>query len=142
MRIEEFSRKLERDVSLRDGGLMLGAPVAEDVLLSSERHLGVEFPAGVRLFYRAHNGLSVSTPALEIHPVEKLERRGELVRFARFSEGIEVAFRVDVRNEANEWTIVNAETGFVVTLTMASFWSNKVFAWLERGRRIWAPETH
>jgi hypothetical protein len=29
-----------------------------------------------------------------------------------------------------------------VTLTMASFWSNKIFGWLDRKRHIWEPEDY
>ncbi|WP_223645482.1 hypothetical protein [Corallococcus sp. EGB] len=51
-----------------------------------------------------------------------------------------LAFNVEAVNEAGAWDIVSAETGFQDTLTMAGFWSNKVFAWVMRQRRIWAEE--
>jgi hypothetical protein len=43
-------------------------------------------------------------------------------------------------NEAGERNIVNYQTNFVITKTMASFLNNKIWAWLDRGRKIWQKE--
>jgi hypothetical protein len=43
-----------------------------------------------------------------------------------------------MRNAADQWFIVGLSEGYQITFTMASFWSSKVWGWLERGRRIWS----
>ena len=62
------------------------------------------------------------------------------------SRGLEVVFHPPASTEAlqalSEWLggplpFQVGDTGDCVTLTMASFWSNKVFAWVDKRRPIW-----
>ena len=48
-----------------------------------------------------------------------------------------LGFDLRRRNDAEQWDILNVDTGFRVTLTMASFWSNKVLAWVDKRRAVW-----
>ena len=50
----------------------------------------------------------------------------------------DIIIAMDLRdiNEAGERNIVNYQTNFVITKTMASFLNNKIWAWLDRGRKI------
>ena len=54
----------------------------------------------------------------------------------------DIIIAIDLRdiNEAGERNIVNYQTNFVITKTMASFLNNKIWAWLDRGRKIWQKE--
>jgi hypothetical protein len=54
----------------------------------------------------------------------------------------DIIIAMDLRdiNEACERNIVNYQTNFVITKTMASFLNNKIWAWLDRGRKIWQKE--
>ena len=53
-----------------------------------------------------------------------------------------LGFDTRSRNDADPWDIVTVDTGFLVTLTMASFWSNKVLAWVDSRRPVWRREVH
>ncbi|WP_375758507.1 hypothetical protein [Corallococcus exercitus] len=141
MRIEEFRPALEKAASRIGMGVRFSPGATGEALDACERRLGVTFPANVRRFYAAHDGVWVEAPSLIIRPLEELVLApGGRLSFADFDFQHTLAFAVDAVNEAGEWDIVNAKTGFKVTLTMASFWSNKVFAWVMRQRPIWAEE--
>lgn len=60
-------------------------------------------------------------------------------KYLQFAKIDDVIIAVDIRktNEANEWDIINYETKYVITRTFESFFSNKVWAWLDRKRTIW-----
>jgi hypothetical protein len=40
---------------------------------------------------------------------------------------------------SNQWDIV-ASNGYRITFTMASFWTTKIWAWVEKRRAIWQDE--
>lgn len=63
-------------------------------------------------------------------------------KYLQFAKIDDVIIAVDIRktNEANEWDIINYETKYVITRTFESFFSNKVWAWLDRKRTIWKEE--
>lgn len=87
--------------------------------------------------------MRVEEPPLEVLPVDRLQCDDNgRVLFAAIDETHRLCFESAQSNVAGQWTITNQETGYVVTLTMPSFWSNKVFAWLDRRRTIWEQETH
>lgn len=44
--------------------------------------------------------------------------------------------RIDTDN-AKEWNILNKESGYEITKTISSFWSNKIWQWLEKENKIW-----
>ncbi|NOK11448.1 SMI1/KNR4 family protein [Corallococcus exercitus] len=141
MRIEEFRPALEKAASRIGMEIHFGPGATQEALDACEQRLGVTFPVSVRRFYAAHDGLRVEAPSLVIRPLEELVLApGGRLPFADFDFQHTVAFAMGAVNAAGEWDLVNAETGFQVTLTMASFWSNKVFAWVMRQRRIWAEE--
>lgn len=134
---------LEKTASARSFGYKLSGPASEEAITAFEARVESPLPRQVAMFYRHHNGLSVAMPAVEIFPVEALNRKEPgMVPFCRLDGVHELSFDVRLRNQADQWTIVNAEFGFKVTLTMASFWSNKIFAWLDMRRPIWRLESH
>lgn len=141
MRIEFFRPCLERAASRLGTEVHFGPGANSDAIDACERRLGVTFPVNVRRFYAAHDGLRVKVPSLVIRPLDALALApGGLLPFAGFDGEHTLAFAVEAVNEAGEWDIVNVETGHRVTLTMANFWSNKVFAWVKKQRRVWAEE--
>lgn len=107
-----------------------------------EFSMGVEFPDQVVNFYQNINGLSVESPMLELHSIDNIVKRGSLIEFAVFNGSIPVAFDISGINRAGQWDIVNLNTKYVITLTMTSFLTNKIWAWLNRGRKIWAEEVY
>ena len=64
--------------------------------------------------------------------------------YLQFAQINDVIIAADLRkiNEANEWDIINYNTGFVITKTFESFFANKVWAWLDRKRTIWKEEIY
>ena len=46
------------------------------------------------------------------------------------------------KNEADEWDIINLNNHFVITKTIGSFFTNKVWAWIDRGHTIWKEEIY
>lgn len=107
-----------------------------------EARLGVIFPDQVKLFYNANNGIEVVAPPVEILDVQHLYRDGSFIVFCKINEIHRLCFDVSCLNEADQWNILNYETGYLVTKTMASFWSNKMIAWLRKRREIWAEERY
>ncbi|WP_339075315.1 SMI1/KNR4 family protein [Teredinibacter turnerae] len=107
-----------------------------------EQELDLKFPEQFRIFYLAINGLLVEDPPLRIYSLSELEKDGSLLAFAEFNESHLLALETDKLNVAGQWTVVNKNTGFEVTLTFASFWSNKMFAWLRSRREIWEKEVY
>ncbi|XXF77594.1 SMI1/KNR4 family protein [Myxococcaceae bacterium GXIMD 01537] len=139
MRIEEFRGCLERRARTSGLRFQLSPPATEDALEQVARVIGAPLPSQVLLFYRAYNGMLVEEPNLRVLPVEELKLASAgRVPFAMVGDGHWLAFEVGARNVADQWDIVSMDTRAVVTLTMASFWSNKVFAWLDNRRAIWS----
>ena len=110
--------------------------------MKAERRLGIVFPAQVKQFYRHYNGLWVEDPPLEVLPVERIAFiRPQLLHFATVDRDHRLCFDVSHTNEAGQWDIVSVPERYRVTLTMASFWSNKLWAWIDRRHMIWCSET-
>ena len=53
-----------------------------------------------------------------------------------------IAVNLSEKNEADEWDIITLNSHFVITKTIGSFFANKVWAWIDRGRTIWQEETY
>lgn len=118
----------------------IAGPASETNVSEVEQQLGVSFPEQVRSFYLSYNGLRVTDPQLEILSLESLKfTSDEFLRFAILNGGIDLGFDVSKINEADQWNIVS-DNGFLVTLTMASFWSIRMWSWIEKRRAIWLPE--
>lgn len=104
------------------------------------KQIGVEIPENVRQFFTHFNGLTTKKPDLEIYSIEHWEMitDGKL-KFATIN-GINICFDCSRTNQAGQWTILNAETNYELTLTMSSFWSNKIWHWIRTGKEIWKDE--
>lgn len=139
MRIEEFESNLKKRRERNGLQFTLNTGASPELISEAEMSLG-HLPEQVRLFYSHFNSCTVDTPALRIEPIEDLRKDEEgKIPFCRLGQDIVLSFEANKINEAGQWTIQNHDTSYVVTLTMASFWSNKIFGWLDRERRIWEP---
>jgi cell wall assembly regulator SMI1 len=129
-RFQKLTCRLRLNYSLAD-------PASDDDILRAEQRLGVLFPTQIKLFYRRFNGLCVDEPQLEVFPVERLEFASpKRLHFATVDNVHRLFFDVSHNNAAGQWNILT-DADYLVTLTMASFWSNKIWAWVERRREIW-----
>ena len=77
---------------------------------------------------------------MDVAPVESPCLDGRLMPFATFDHRRRTAFDPSSIRVADQWDIVNPDTGFRVTHTFASFITNKVWAWIDRNRPVWLDE--
>ncbi len=92
-------------------------------------------------FYSSINGLKTSNPDFEILPIEKWNSaESDLIHFATFDKDLKAYFDTKELNQADSWSIINPKDNYVLTLTMSSFWSNKIWHWIEKKREIWKDE--
>jgi hypothetical protein len=134
--LDQIPRRLE--TLSRDGlGYNIAPGASPEALQATEIRLGVRFPDQVCLFYSAFDGFEVNEPAFRVLPLAEMERDGELLEFCRCDRIHRLAFDTSEINEAGQWFIVDAETGYRVTFTMASFWSVRMWSWIVLRRPIW-----
>lgn len=142
MHIEHVAAQLKRKSAEIGWSYTLGSPAAESALLAAETRLGVAFPEQVKAFYRHYDGLVAGTPPVVIHSVANMRFvTPEYLLFATIANQHDLCFDVSNLNQADQWDIVPAATGYRVTLTMASFWSNKLWAMLVKNQPVWEGET-
>jgi len=140
MHLEQLPSRFSNLSQNRELKYSLASPASDEEVSRGEHELGLSFPAQVRLFYRSYNGLRVAEPHLEVLPVEQLSlSMPNRLHFATLNGSEHLYFDVSRINEADQWDIVAAD-GFRVTLTMASFWSTRMWSWIEKKRPIWQPE--
>jgi len=138
MEIEHFDKNL-KNLNL-DYRLNPGA--TDDEINVVQDRLGINIPEQVWMFYKSMNGLFVEHPRLEIFDLSNLELKDSKVIFSEFDGKHKIAFSTNTINDAQQWDIVNNETGYCITHSMASFWSNKIWAWLRKNREIWEREIY
>jgi hypothetical protein len=140
MHLEQVSSELQK-LSEKDNLIYsLGKCVSLADILRAEQKLDVTFPAQIKLFYESYNGLRVDDPQLEVLPLEGLHFvTPEKLNFAVIDGKHQLYFDTSQINEADQWDIIS-EDDHLVTKTMASFWSNKIWAWIKGKRAIWKEE--
>ena len=108
-----------------------------------ENQLKINIPVKVKEFYLQFNGLKTHNPKLEILSMEKwLVNESNQIQFAIFNESNTACFDITKINSAGEWTIINPDIDKEITLTISSFWSNKIWHWLKFKREIWNNVTY
>jgi hypothetical protein len=115
----------------------LGNGASPDRIAAAEARLAVHLPGPVRQFYAAFDGLCVDEPPFEILRLADIERHVDLLVFCWCDGGHRLAFDTSSINNAGQWFIVNADTGYRVTYTMASFWTTRMWTWIGRRVPIW-----
>jgi len=84
-----------------------------------------------------------SSRIIELLHVSKIEFLDD--RFLMFSKinNIErICFDTYTINSACEWDIVNYSNKYLITKTISCFLTNKIWAWIDRGRTIWKIEIY
>ncbi len=115
----------------------LGRKVEKEDIEIIEEQLGIQFPEKLSSFYLHLNGLKTEHPSFMIVPITKLQLVKGKIHFATFDDDVQICLNTKTLNQANQWTIVNKETNYEVTKSISSFWSNKIWHWLEMGNTIW-----
>ena len=127
MKVDYVKNKLEKS-----GINYVDLPgVSFDTIHSAEERLGLSFPKQIVCFYKFMNGLKVKDPKFEIFPIDDLTlNNGNEIHFCSYSENQGLIFKTDNLNVAKEWDIYDIHLKSHITLTFASFWSNKMWKWL------------
>ena len=117
----------------------VGNPSCIDEITNTEERFGISFPEQVREFYLSCNGVLFPSPFLNILPLSELQftRDKQYLVFCLISDHQTIGFDTSKLNTANQWSIVGIAEHHQITFTMASFWSSKVWRWVERYRPIW-----
>ena len=85
------------------------------------------------------DGLSIYNDARKI--IFEIKQNDNLISLAKI-EKHNISIDISEKNLAGEYNIVNGDTGYIITKTLASFLNNKIWAWLDRGRNIWKIEKY
>ncbi|MFI2741643.1 hypothetical protein ACG2LH_02800 [Zhouia sp. PK063] len=140
MHLEDFLRKLKALQTKRyEFQYELGNVPALEDFITVEKNLGIQIPLKIKQFYSVANGLKTKNPHFEIVALQQWQRSTAYIHFATFDHDVDVYFATHTINEAGEWDILTMEKHYCITYTISSFWSNKLWYWLERGKPIWLP---
>jgi hypothetical protein len=141
MHLEQIPSRFQKLSEQRELNYSLASAASGEDILRAEQRLGISIPEQVKLFYRSFNGLHVEEPQLEIRPLERLDFTSpDRLHFVTLDGDRRMLFDVSHLNEAGQWDIVT-EDDYRVTFTMASFWTHKLWAWVEQKRAVWQDET-
>lgn len=103
-----------------------------------------KLPANLKLVLEKLNGLNIKSNQRNLQFLCKKNyfQNKFYLKFVQIGEDINIGFDLTQYNEAREWNIINIDSGFVITKTLSSFLTNKVWAWIDRGREIWKEEIY
>ena len=141
MHIEDFIRRLDRISSVdKNFSYSIDKNISLDIVEKTEMKLKISIPEKIKLFYLFLNNLKTKNPDFEIVGIENWILENGFINFAIFDSLGIVSFDTRKLNEAEEWNIVNRTIDYELTMTISSFWSNKIWKWLEQRRPIWKPD--
>jgi hypothetical protein len=139
MNIDNFIKRLDKTRQTQKGfDYILGKQLRVEDFENIEKKLQLKIPARIRDFYLVANGLITINPDFELIEPDNWKPEKGFIHFATFNKTNNVYFYVIKPNNAKEWTIIDKDTKFEITLTISSFWSNKLWHWIERKKNIWA----
>lgn len=119
----------------------LHAPANPIAFENAETRIDHRIPDQIRAFYSTFNGLTIEDPPFEILPVDELVLDDHSrIHFATADRIHLICFDCSHLNEARQWDIVNPSTGDRITYTIASFWSNKMWKWVDRRLAFWQED--
>ena len=142
MHLDDFGREFEKRAEKRGLAYELRPPATHAQLATAQRRLAVTFHEQIIRFYSFCDGFEVVEPHFSVnslHDLDYIDRH--LIHLATVDNCHRFAFDTSEMNEAGQWFIVNATTGYRVTFTMANIWTNKVWACVDWQRHIWREET-
>jgi hypothetical protein len=141
MNIEDFIPRLDKAKKANNEFIYtLGKRLTQTDIESIENRLNIKIPLKVKEFYLKTNGLCTVNPDFQVIEINSWEVSSSLIHFATFNKSFKIYFDTSKLNSASEWTILNKEDNYEITLTISSFWSNKIWHWIEKNRKIWASK--
>ena len=141
MHIEDIIRRLDGIANVdKKFSYSIDKDISFDIVSKTEMRLQIKIPEKIKLFYLFLNNLKTKNPDFEIIGIEKWVLEDGFINFAIFDNLRIVSFDTRQLNEAGEWSIVNGIIDYELTKTISSFWSNKIWKWLEWRRPICLPD--
>ncbi len=142
MNLQDIDKKLNQIQSnSTDFSFTINSGLSDSDIENIQTKIGKQIPNKIKKFYSSINGLKTSNPDFEILPIEKWNSaESDLIHFATFDKDLKAYFDTKELNQADSWSIINPKDNYVLTLTMSSFWSNKIWHWIEKKREIWKDE--
>ena len=136
--LDRFRRQHER-TGLR---FAAGQPASQATIADAAKRLGLTFPPEVAAVYAQADGLTVEDPALEVLPIRRLTFIApHQLHFGTVDGRHELCFDTSALNAAGQWTVVEPKSGYEITLSLGSFWSNKIWKWIDQRRPFWTPSS-
>ncbi|GAB5408772.1 MAG: hypothetical protein BalsKO_11370 [Balneolaceae bacterium] len=131
-RLENFSRiRSDFDYEIAEG-------LSSDEIHHVEKTLNISFPSTIVKLLSHIDGLKINNPEFILFEAKKWEiDDSKLMNFAQFKDSIDIAFDTNLNNSSGQWDIMNVQNNYVLTLTIESFLSNKIWHWIENRREIW-----
>lgn len=142
MNLQDLDKKLNKICSnSTDFSFTINPGLSDSDIENIQIKIGKQIPNKIKEFYKSINGFKTRNPDFEMFPMEKwINTDSELIHFSKFDNDNKVYFDTKEINQADSWSILNPQNNYVLTLTMSSFWSNKVWHWIENRREIWNDE--
>jgi hypothetical protein len=142
MKLEHFKKNLQKNQDLKSEFSFSISKGASNLNFKQvEEKLNISIPEKTKEFYLIHNGFKTNQPDFELLSLDNWSKsKNEQIHFATFDSDIKVCFNTENINSANQWTIINQDSKYEITLSMSSFWSNKIWHWLRNEKKIWNDE--
>jgi hypothetical protein len=114
----------------------------EEISANNGSNMNFDFPENVLFILKNLKSITINHPRLfyfySMCDVKILENN--YLHFALLNDNQQICFDTSKINSAGEWDIINYENKYLITMTISSFLTNKVWAWIDRGRQIWREE--
>jgi hypothetical protein len=141
MQITDFIKRLEILSKLNDQfSYSIGETINLNNIKNVEKRLSINVPEKVCEFYLSLNGLRIKNPQFEIIDMNNWIIETGFIHFATFDNSTKIYFDIHNLNEVQEWDIINRTIDYELTKTISSFWSNKIWKWIEFKKQIWLPD--
>ena len=103
--------------------------------------LDLKFPLPIINFYTQIESLKIIEPKyFEIIDLMHFELIDNKYLLFSIVSDEKICFDISNTNSAGEWNIICLSNNFLITKTFSSYLTNKIWAWVDRGREIWKEE--
>jgi len=118
--------------------------INRDNLVLCEKACLSRLPEYFQRVFNFYNGLIIDTPRhLEFFTYKEIKIiENRFLHFAIIDKNKKICFDLEKNNNANECNIICYDSKYKITSTFSSFLTNKVWAWIDRGREIWKEEIY
>lgn len=141
--INEFNNSLAKKVD--SGKITCNFDFFESDIIKNEFLMNDYFPENIYSYFENYKPVEISNKnnSIKLLPIsEVIYINKKYLQFAKINNEIIICFDTSRKNSAEEWDIINFSNNFLITKTISSFLTNKIWAWIERNRMIWAIESY